>query len=101
MTQPSWVKPEELKKQTFIYTALIFLFIHFFNTKNFLIKMRVKFASQNKTLPVICISHLLIFIIVYYNISSRLCFWLPEGFDALFGGSPGVPHTDVGLRDGE
>lgn len=30
-----------------------------------------------------------------------MCLWLPEGFDALFGGSPGVPHTDVGLGHSE
>lgn len=27
-----------------------------------------------------------------------MCLGLPEGFDALFRGGPGVPHTDVGLR---
>lgn len=30
-----------------------------------------------------------------------MCLGLPEGFDALFGGGPGVPHTDVGLRHRE
>lgn len=48
-----------------IYTAFIFLLINFFNKKNFFIKMRVKFASQSKTLPAICIAHVLIFITVY------------------------------------